>query len=133
MALPSHPFRRAKRYLALAVAALLLGLTVHFAGTRLLGSAQDAIGDALWATMLGALVSAVVPRRSPWTRYLAALLICYAVEVSQLWHTPALDYLRATRLGPLVLGSGFAARDFLAYGVGIFVFAALDVWWVADR
>jgi hypothetical protein len=39
--------------------------------------------------------------------------------VSQLYHAPALDALRATRAGHLVLGSGFDARDLAAYTAGV--------------
>jgi hypothetical protein len=42
-----------------------------------------------------------------------------AVEVSQLYHAPVVDAVRATRLGHLVLGSGFDARDLAAYAGGI--------------
>ena len=48
----------------------------------------------------------------------AALLVSYLVECSQLLHTPALDALRATRIGGLMLGYGFLRSDLLCYTVG---------------
>jgi hypothetical protein len=46
--------------------------------------------------------------------------------VSQAFHTPWLDAMRANRLGQLVLGSGFDPRDFVAYAIGIVGAACLD-------
>jgi hypothetical protein len=60
-------------------------------------------------------------------RAAVALAICFAVEASQLVHTPALDALRATTPGRLVLGSGFDPRDLLAYAGGVLAALALDV------
>jgi hypothetical protein len=48
------------------------------------------------------------------------------VEVSQLYHRPWLDDLRATSFGHLVLGSGFDPRDFLCYLLGVAVAAGLE-------
>ena len=57
---------------------------------------------------------------------LSALALCYAVEVSQLWHTPWLDQLRAGRLGALVLGRGFLWSDLVCYTAGV-LFAVIIV------
>jgi hypothetical protein len=57
----------------------------------------------------------------------ANLVICAAVEASQGLHAPALDSLRATRIGHLVLGSDFDPRDLLAYALGIAAAALLEV------
>jgi hypothetical protein len=55
------------------------------------------------------------------------------VEVSQLWHAPALDAIRATDIGHLVLGSGFDLRDLLAYLLGVAAPTALEVAWRLRR
>ncbi len=114
------------RYFALGAAAMLVGLTVHFLGVSFSANVRDVIGDALWATMLAANVSAILPEQGAWQRYLTALAICYAVELSQLWQLPALESARSTAIGRLVLGSGFDPRDFAAYALGIFAFIVLD-------
>jgi hypothetical protein len=49
------------------------------------------------------------------------------VEVSQLYHAPAIDALRATFVGALVLGSGFDLRDLAAYALGVASALLLDV------
>lgn len=122
--------RRRMQYAALAGAIILLGLVVHFYGTLLGARVRDGLGDAMWAAMICAGISALLPRRSPLHRSVAALCVCYAVEFSQLWHTPTLDQFRATQIGALMLGSGFDARDLVAYALGIGLFAWFDRRWV---
>ena len=102
-------------YVALALSTIAIGLLVHFVSALW----RDALGDALWAAMMTWWISAFVPRARLVARGAVAYAICVGVEVSQLYHAPAIDALRATRIGHLVLGSGFDGRDFLAYGVGV--------------
>ncbi len=62
---------------------------------------------------------ALTPHARLATRSAAAYAICAGVELSQLYHAPALDTIRATRAGHLVLGSGFDPRDLAAYALGV--------------
>lgn len=108
-------------FVALACATLLLGLWVHRGGLPMGASARDFTGDLLWATMLAWWIGAIAPQASQSRRGVTALGLCFAVELSQLVHTPAFDALRATTLGRLTLGSGFDPRDLVAYTVGVVV------------
>jgi hypothetical protein len=101
-------------------------LFVHRSGIMLPAAVRDILGDALWAMMIVWLVSAAAPGARLWTRGAVALGICYAMELSQLIHTPAIDAVRATTLGQLVLGSGFDPRDLLAYAAGVAAAVFLD-------
>lgn len=58
-----------------------------------------------------------------------SLLFCYGIEMSQLYHAPWIDSIRATTLGGLVLGYGFLWSDLIAYtiGVGIGLFLELKL------
>ena len=56
----------------------------------------------------------------------ASLGVSFLVEVSQLWHAPFLDALRATTLGGLVLGYGFLWSDLVCYTVGACVYAGVQ-------
>jgi len=47
-----------------------------------------------------------------------ALVISFAVEVSQLYHAEWIDGIRETRLGALTLGSGFLWSDLVCYTLG---------------
>ena len=116
-------------YVALALATFVVGLSVHFYGDHLHPSARDVMGDILWAAMIVWWVSAIAPRRSLLSRGTTALAICFAVELSQLFHTPGLDQLRNTAIGQLTLGTGFDSRDLVAYGVGVLAAIFLERTW----
>jgi hypothetical protein len=105
---------------------MLVGLVVHRIDLGLHPVARDVIGDALWAMMMFWLIGALMPRARWQARALFALAICFTVEISQLYHSAAIDGIRATALGHLVLGQGFDPRDFLAYALGVAVAALLD-------
>jgi hypothetical protein len=113
-------------YIALALATIAVGLLVHLHGAALGAVARDVLGDALWAAMIVWWVSALAPRARLLARSAAAYGICVVVEVSQLYHAPTLDAIRATRLGQLTLGSGFDTRDLAAYALGVLAAALLD-------
>jgi hypothetical protein len=106
-------------YVALALATIGLGLAVHSYGDALSPTARDKVGDIVWAAMIAWLVAAIAPRSTLLARSVVAVAICFAVELSQLYHTPALDTLRRTTMGQLTLGSGFDLRDLLAYVAGV--------------
>jgi hypothetical protein len=112
------------KWLALAALCLPLGLATrplkrHFDA---LGSA---LGDALWALLVLALIGAALPKWPLARRVLLALGIAWLVELSQLWHTPWLDSLRHTKLGALAIGGSFSFGDLACYAVGITLGALL--------
>ncbi|MDI1445014.1 DUF2809 domain-containing protein [Polyangium sp. 6x1] len=83
-------------------------------------------GDALYATMSFWLAGLLVPASRTASASLAALLFCYAIEASQLYHAPWIDAIRATRLGGLALGHGFHVMDLIYYAVGVCVGAGIE-------
>ncbi|HEY4304974.1 MAG TPA: DUF2809 domain-containing protein [Gemmatimonadaceae bacterium] len=99
---------------------------MHEIGIGLSPDVRDFVGDALWAAMMFAFVSAAWPANSLAVRAAVALAISWIVEFSQAYHAPSLDALRATTLGRLTLGTGFDPRDLLAYAVGVAVAAMLE-------
>ena len=102
------------------------GLALVSVRRALPAAGADALGDALWAAMMFWWVSAGWPASRTGLRALAALVIAWGVEASQLVHPAWLDAIRATRLGQLVLGTDFDARDLVAYAAGVAVAALLD-------
>ena len=54
------------------------------------------VGDVLWAAMVFFLASALLPRLALRRRVALALAYCVATELSQLYHAPWIDDLRAT-------------------------------------
>ena len=123
--------RARTRYLALVVLTIVVGLLVHRRGSALSPVVRDVLGDALWAAMVVWGLAVLSPRLSLRWRAAGALAVSFAVEFSQLVHVSAIDALRQTTLGSLVLGSGFDPRDFAAYTAG--VFAAVLVEWTTRR
>ncbi len=116
------------RFVALALATIVVGLLVHRGGVPLPGAARDVAGDALWAMMIAWWVGAILPGAPMGRRAGAALGICALVEASQLYHSPVLDGWRQTVPGHLVLGSDFDPRDLAAYAAGV-----LAAWWLERR
>src|SRR5688572_30158285 len=106
-----HWLRSRLQYVMLAVVTVVIGLALHLHGRGLPFAVRDPLGDVLWAVMMTWLLSAVAPGSRILTRAVAALLICCAVEFSQLYHAPTIDAVRGTTAGHLVLGSGFDPRD----------------------
>lgn len=114
------------RYIALMLATIAVGLLVHLRGEVFGQAARDVLGDALWAAMIVWCVGALSPGMRLLARSGVAYGVCAAVEVSQLYHAPTLDAIRATAAGHLVLGSGFDPRDLAAYALGVAAAALLD-------
>ena len=114
------------RYVALALETIAVGLVVHLRGDPLPLAVRDVLGDALWATMAAWWIAAIAPATPLSTRTIVALAFCLAVELSQLVRFPALDTLRGTTVGHLVLGSDFDPRDFAAYAAGVLAAMLLE-------
>lgn len=83
------------------------------------------VGDSLWAAMVFLGASTGFPHVAMRSRVAISLAYCFATELSQLYHAPWIDGLRATRLGGLVLGFGFLWSDLVAYIVGVLGAAVL--------
>lgn len=110
--------------LAHAISCLLviaLGLASRRYASSLPPFVATYAGDTLWATMAYLGLSAIVPRQSLTARGVAALGLAYAIEVSQFYHAPWIDSIRAKKLGGLVLGFGFLVSDLVCYTVGVFI------------
>ena len=113
-------------YTMFALGTIALGLGVHWRGGALGSTIRDVLGDALWAAMVAWWIGAVAPGAALRLRATAALALCVAVEVSQLYHTAMLDALRSTTAGSLILGSGFDPRDLVAYTLGVLLTVILE-------
>ena len=111
-------------YLPLCGVVILLGLASRRFGQALPEFVASYAGDTLWALMIFLGVGFLFARWPTWKVLVTTLLICYAVEISQLYHAPWIDKIRDTRLGGLVLGYVFLWSDLVCYTVGA-LFGAL--------
>lgn len=76
-------------------------------------------GDALWALAVFLMIRMMAPRLRLRAASGAALALCFAVELSQLYQARWINSIRGTTLGGLVLGFGFLWSDILAYTLGV--------------
>ncbi|CAN5267019.1 DUF2809 domain-containing protein [soil metagenome] len=107
-------------YSILTSIVLLLGLASrHFFGE--IPVVRSYVGDGLWALMVFFGFALVFNRWPTRTVALATLLFSFGIEVSQLYHAPWIDGIRATRFGGLILGFSFVWSDLLCYSLGIAV------------
>ena len=88
------------------------------------------LGDTLYALMFFFIVGFVLPRSSIIKVSIVALSLCFAIELSQLYHAEWIDAIRKTRIGGLILGFGFLWSDLISYGVGVTSGAILEKVWL---
>jgi len=83
-------------------------------------------GDTLWALMIFLGVGFLFARWPTRRVVIVALLFCYVIEVSQLYHAPWIDKIRNTWLGGLILGFEFHWSDIACYTVGVMLGGLLE-------
>jgi hypothetical protein len=84
-------------------------------------------GDALWAAMVYWIAALAFPSASIGRLASIAFGVALAVELSQLYHAPWIDAIRATRFGALALGYGFLWSDLACYAAGTALAAGIDL------
>ena len=121
----------APRSRLVTAALLLLTIALGLASRRYAAALPQLIaaygGDALWAAMVFWIAAFIWPRAK--TRALAAVALglSFAVELSQLYHAPWIDAIRATRPGALALGHGFLWSDLVCYAAGVAGAGGIDL------
>lgn len=84
-------------------------------------------GDTLWALMVFLGIAFVFKNVSIKYVMLMAFVVAFGIELSQLYHAPWIDAIRATTLGGLVLGYGFLWSDLVCYSVGILIGGIIEL------
>jgi hypothetical protein len=87
-------------------------------------------GSALWAMALYWMMGICFPRFRIVGLACGAMVVAAVIELSRLWHVPALDAFRLTLAGRLLLGRFFSLKNIAAYWLAIAVAAGLDRWLV---
>jgi hypothetical protein len=121
-----RPPRSRPLYAALVAGTVVLGLASRRFAFLLPSHLAKNAGDALYATMSYWGFAFLAPRARALHVAMAAIAFCFAIELSQLYHAPFIDSVRATRLGALVLGSGFHGLDLLCYVIGMALAVGLE-------
>ena len=118
--------RRRRVYAIALVVVIAAGLASRRFGDGLPVFVATYAGDTLWASMVFVGLGFVFPSWSTTTIAAAALAFAYLDEISQLYHAPWIDAIRATTPGALVLGYGFLWSDIACYTVGVALAAGLE-------
>jgi hypothetical protein len=113
-------------YGLVAIVTLAVGLVWRFVPMKLPPFLYKYGGSVLWAAMIYWLLVLIAPHARPVRLATFAVVIATAVELFKLVHTPALDALRLTFAGKVVLGRFFYWSDFVAYYLAVGVAAWLD-------
>lgn len=118
--------RRRSLYSVLALFTLLGGLLSRSSLIPLPDFVATYTGDTLWALLVFWGFCLLAPHWKTWQVALAALVFSFAIEFSQFYQAPWINYLRHTALGGLILGFGFKVSDLVCYTVGILLGAFMD-------
>ena len=112
-------------YLILTIITIILGLLSRkVQGLPQIISSYS--GDILWALMVFFLFSFLFNKKSTIFILVISIIFSYGIEISQLYHAPWIDSIRATTLGGLILGFGFLWSDLVCYTLGIIIGAIID-------
>jgi len=108
--------RNRRRYFFLVLATIGIGLASR---SRFVPELiYPYLGDVLYALMIYFLIGFLFPRISALQVVLISILICFAIEISQLYQADWILEIRRTKLGGLILGFGFLWRDLICYLIG---------------
>ncbi|MFN2746437.1 MULTISPECIES: ribosomal maturation YjgA family protein [Bacillus] len=119
--------RSRTRQAGLTFAAMAAGLGVRKMAGMLPDIVNSYAGDALWALMIFFGFGFLFNKAGTRAVALGALLFCFLIEFSQLYHAPWIDRLRTIPLGGLILGYGFLWSDLFAYLLGVGAGSVLEL------
>jgi hypothetical protein len=115
----------------------LILLIAFGVGSRRVGGLPEWItlyaGDVAWGAMFFLLFCWARPTLTTTQAWLAAVLTTELIEFSELWHTPWLDALRATRAGGFLLGHVFLWSDVVCVALGATLAAIAERAWHSLR
>ena len=117
--------RKSIPYLLLIIFTILLGL-----GSRtsvIPNIIYPYLGDAIYAVMWFLIIGLLLPKSKTVTITVVSLLVCYSIELLQLYNADWINTIRNYKLGGLLLGFGFLWSDMVSYTLGGITAAILEV------
>lgn len=120
----SKPARNRIVYLILIIATILIGLISRTSITP--DFIYPYIGDFLYALMIFFIVGFIFNKGRSLQNAFISLLICYLIEISQLYQADWINAIRSYRLGALILGHGFLWSDLISYALACLTGYALE-------
>jgi len=88
---------------------------------------SEYLGDTLWATNVYFVLCLMFPSIKIRTAGFVSLTFSFLIEISQLYHAPWIDSIRANRLAGLILGYGFLWSDLICYTIGVLFAVFIDI------
>lgn len=108
--------RRHLIYIFLVISTIVIGLLSRADFIPIL--IYPYLGDVLYALMVFFLLGLLFPSMHSIKLSLFAIIICFLIEVSQLYQADWINAIRNTLLGGLFLGYGFLWSDLISYLIG---------------
>lgn len=110
-------------YVILVLVSLILGvlttkLTTPFTKIPIIANYAT---QGLWAAVIYWTFCLIMVNHRAGRVVLFALLFCYLMEVSQLYHAPWIDTMRTSELGGFFLGNKFSWDDIICGTVSIYI------------
>lgn len=118
--------RHTRTYLLVMIVITAFGLPARTIQDQLPTWYVQYFGDYLWAMLLFFIFALILRNTSTFKVASATLLFTYMIEISQLFHSQWLDYLRSIKLFALILGFTFLWSDIAVYTLGIFTGALVE-------
>ncbi len=115
------------RYLIIITFVVLLGIL-----SRKLNGIPLCIGDVLYAVMVYFVIRMFFIYFNKPKKILVPLLLCYLIEIQQLYNANWLVAIRKTTLGHYALGEGFLWSDMFWYTFGVAVAFLIDTFLKKD-
>ena len=108
--------RRRLIYIFLVITTIVIGLLSRADFIPIL--IYPYLGDVLYALMVFFLLGLLFPSMPSIKLTLFAIIICFLIELSQLYQADWINAIRNTRFGGLLLGYGFLWSDLISYLIG---------------
>jgi hypothetical protein len=116
------------KYAIIILTVIIVGLL-----SRKITALPAATGDALYATIMYFIVRFCSLKSKIRKVAIIGWCICFAIELSQLYHAGWINSIRTTLPGRLILGQGFLWSDLLAYVSGIVAAGLMDTFMRRNR
>jgi len=110
------------KYFYISIVTILLGLFSRFSFIEF----PKFVGDILWATLVYWIFCIILTDTKKIKIAFYSFIFSISIEVSQLYHAPFIDAIRANILGGIILGFGFSFSDIFYYFLGILLGFFID-------
>ena len=113
-------------YFCLLIITIIIGLSSRNYPDFFSHFFVEYLGDTLWTVAVYLGICLIFPSIKVRNAFIISLVFSYLIEVSQLYHAPWIDLIRANRIAGLILGYGFLWSDLVCYTVGAFFAGLVD-------